>query len=167
MPVQATADDWELVSLSLRARLTNDTTLGDPQPEEFEEYDLAAHYRIMPWRKPFDSGWIIEPRLMASAGLLRAAGENGVVVSLIPQLAFQWKGFVTDLGIGFALLTPHKYGTQDYGGPFQFALTAGLKFPLYRHVGFGYRFMHYSDAGVNGEGTIGADFHMLELYYSY
>ncbi|WP_410000329.1 acyloxyacyl hydrolase [Halomonas sp. I1] len=31
----------------------------------------------------------------------------------------------------------------------------------------GYRFLHYSDAGVNGPDTTGADFHMIEFRYRY
>ncbi|WP_074749335.1 acyloxyacyl hydrolase [Halomonas caseinilytica] len=29
----------------------------------------------------------------------------------------------------------------------------------------GYRFLHYSDAGVNGPDTNGANFHMIEFSY--
>ena len=46
-----------------------------------------------------------------------------------------------------------------------FALTLGLGIPLYKKLGVGYRFMHSSDAGVNGLDTIGADFHMVEFIY--
>ena len=34
-----------LQSLGLRANLSSATTLGEPQPEEFEEYDLAVNVR--------------------------------------------------------------------------------------------------------------------------
>lgn len=70
-----------------------------------------------------------------------------------------------DLGAGGALFSKYRFGTQDYGGPFQFALTLGLRMPLYKKLGVGYRFMHYSDASINGPDTIGADFHMIEFIY--
>jgi hypothetical protein len=44
-------------------------------------------------------------------------------------------------------------------------LTVGAGFPLYKRLGLGYRFLHYSDAGVNGPDTIGADFHMIEFSF--
>lgn len=34
-------------------------------------------------------------------------------------------------------------------------------------LGLGCRFLHYSDAGVNGSDTTGADFHMIELRYRF
>jgi hypothetical protein len=65
------------------------------------------------------------------------------------------------------LLSAHRFGRQDYGGPFQFALTFGVTVPLYGRLDAGYRFLHYSDAGIYGGHTIGADFHMIELGYRF
>lgn len=65
------------------------------------------------------------------------------------------------------MLSRHRFGTQDYGGYFQFALTAGVGVPLFERLGAGYRYMHYSDAGINGDHTTGADMHMLELSYRF
>ncbi len=90
-----------------------------------------------------------------------------MVVSLIPGIALGREDgrFFIDFGAGGALFSKHRFGRQDFGGPFQFALTAGAGFPLYERLGLGYRFLHYSDAGVNGPDTIGADFHMIEFRY--
>ena len=167
-PEPSHSEGLRLLSLSARARVSGATTLGDQQPEEFQEYDLAAHFEL-PWQRYSESGWGFDTRLMASAGLLRAAGENGLVVSLIPELGLRRKDgrFVLDLGAGFALFSRYEYGTQDYGGPFQFALTVGASFPVTKRFGLGYRFLHYSDAAVNGSDTTGADFHMIELYYRF
>jgi Lipid A 3-O-deacylase (PagL) len=72
-----------------------------------------------------------------------------LVVSLIPLLVIgsQDKRFTLDMGAGGAVLSRHHFGTQDFGGYFQFALTAGVGVPLYKRVGVGYRFLHYSDGG--------------------
>lgn len=35
------------------------------------------------------------------------------------------------------------------------------------NLGLGYRFLHYSDAGINGSNTTGADFHMVEFTYRF
>ncbi|MGM0983394.1 MAG: acyloxyacyl hydrolase [Pseudomonadota bacterium] len=155
-------------SLSLRARLSEKTLLGDEAPEDFEEYDLSANVAL-PWERFSTSGWGVGTRLMASAGVLRGAGESALVVSAIPEvtLGSQDGRFLLDLGAGGALFSRHRFGTQDFGGPFQFALTLGIGGPLYRQLGLGYRFLHYSDAGVNGSDTTGADFHMIEVRYRY
>jgi len=160
------SEDLNLLSLSIRARLTGATVLGDKQPEEFKEYDVAGNFGL-PWERYSTSGWGMGTRLMASAGIMRGAGKNALVVSLIPELTLGSEDgrFILDLGAGGALLSRHRFGTQDYGGPFQFALTLGVSVPLYKKLGLGYRFLHYSDAGVNGSDTTGADFHMIEFSY--
>lgn len=162
------AGDLSVQSLGLRARISEKTLLGEAAPEEFEEYDLSANVAL-PWEHYSTSGWGVGTRLMASAGVLRGAGEQALVVSVIPELTLgsQDGRFLLDLGAGGALFSRHRFGTQDYGGPFQFALTLGIGGPLYRHLGLGYRFLHYSDAGVNGSDTTGADFHMIEFHYRY
>jgi hypothetical protein len=72
-----------------------------------------------------------------------------------------------DAGAGGALLSRHRFGTQDFGGSFQFALTMGAGVPLYERLGLGYRYLHYSDAGIHGSHTTGADIHMVELTYRF
>lgn len=69
--------------------------------------------------------------------------------------------------LGLALPSEHRYAQQDYGGPLQGVLTWGVTLPLLRPFGLGYRFVHYSDAGAYGPGTIGADFHMIELTHRF
>ena len=104
-------------------------------------------------------------RLMASAGILQGAGERGLVISLIPELTLgsDDRRYLLDAGIGAALFSKSRFGVQDYGGPLQFALTAGGRIPLNEKLGVGYRFLHYSDAGFYGPHTRGADFHMIEF----
>ena len=142
--------------------------LGEEQPESFRQYDLTTTIRT-PWEKEFAAGWGVGVRLLASAGVLQGADKTALVASLIPVLAVgtQDRRFTLDAGAGFALLSRHRYAQQDFGGPLQPALTVGISVPLYRRVGVGYRFLHYSDAGVYGEDTIGVDFHMIELTYRF
>jgi len=71
------------------------------------------------------------------------------------------------MGVGAALLSKQTFGIQDFGGPFQFALTTGVGVPLFKGLGAGYRFMHYSDAALYGEHTTGVDMHMLEITYRF
>jgi hypothetical protein len=158
-----------LLSVSIRANFSNTDVLGDVAPEEFGEYDVAANFRL-PWASWYSqSGWGSEIRLMTSAGALYGAGKTALVVSLIPLVTFgsQDGRFTLDMGVGAALLSRYAFGTQDYGGYFQFALTAGVSIPLFKRLGVGYRYMHYSDAAIYGPHNTGADLHMLELNYRF
>lgn len=168
VPWPSRAEDLRLLSIGLRARVSSATVFGKVQPEEFQEYDAVLTWGL-PWERYFPPGWGVGTRLMASAGVLRGAGENSLVISFIPALALgsQDGRFTLDMGVGGALLSEYRFGTQNYGGPFQFALTLGAGVPLYKHLGAGYRFLHYSDAGANGSHTIGADFHMVEFTYRF
>jgi hypothetical protein len=165
-PTLSYSEGLILQSLSMRARVSETTVLGKDAREDFEEYDVAVNFGL-PWKSYSTSGWGMGTRLMASIGILRGAGKNALVVSLIPELTLGSEDgrFTLDLGAGGALFSRHRFGTQDYGGPFQFALTVGVGVPFYKKLGIGYRFLHYSDAGVNGSDTTGADFHMIEFSY--
>ena len=162
------ASELELLSVGVRARLGEKKVLGKDQPESFREYDLVTTFRL-PWEEQVSAGWALGARLLASAGVLQGADKTAFVASLIPVLAIgtqDWR-FTLDLGAGLALLSRHRYAQQDYGGPFQAALTLGVSVPLHGRVAVGYRFLHYSDGGAYGHDTIGADFHMVELSYRF
>ena len=160
------ASDVELLSVGARVRVGEKRVLGKEQPESFHEYDLVTAIRL-PCEQRISDQWNVGARLLASAGVLQGADRTALVASLIPVLAIgtQDRRFILDLGAGLALLSKHRYAQQDYGGPLHFALTLGLSVPLYQRIGLGYRFLHYSDGGAYGHGTIGADFHMIELIY--
>jgi len=162
------AAEYELLSVGVRARVGEKRVLGAVQPESFRQYDVTTAIRL-PWEQPLRAGWAVGTRLLASAGVLEGAGKTALVASLIPVLAIGTQGgrLTLDLGAGLALLSRHRYAQQDFGGPLQSALTLGVSVPLYRRVGVGYRFLHYSDGGIYGENTIGADFHMIELIYRF
>jgi hypothetical protein len=101
--------------------------------------------------------------------VLKGQRDHAAVVSLIPVLAWGTRDgrYTFDAGIGTALLSRHRFAQQDFGGHGQFALTAGIGVPIGGRFGIGYRFVHYSDAGLYGGDTIGADFHMLEVTYRF
>ena len=162
------AEGFPLQSLSVRARLSEKTVLGKDAPESFKAYDVSANFTL-PWKHSFTANWGAGTRLMSSAGLLQGERENALVLSLIPELTLGSHDgrFTLDLGAGGALFSRHRFGTQDFGGPFQFALTLGIGVPIYKRLGVAYRFLHYSDAGLNGPSTTGADFHMIEFSYRY
>lgn len=149
-------------------RVGEQTVLGAEAPESFTAYDLRAWWPL-PVERPLALRLRLGTRLLASAGLFEGAGQTAAVVSAIPLATLGTAGgrWLADAGAGLALLSEHRYAEQDFGGPLQFALTAGLEAPLWRRLGIGYRFMHYSDAGGYGEHTIGADLHMLGLSWRF
>jgi hypothetical protein len=167
-PWPGRAEDSRLLSIGVRARVGGERVIGQVQPEAFHEYDAAAGIRL-PWERYWPSGWRLGTRLLASAGALQGADRTALVVSVIPVLAFGSRDgrFTFDLGAGGTVLSKHRYAQQDYGGPVQFALTFGIGVPIYGRVGLEYRFLHYSDAGIYGSYTIGADFHMVGLFYRF
>jgi len=158
-----------LLNISIRTRFSSTDVIGKVALEEFWEYSAAANFRL-PWERYSQSGWGVGTRLMASAGVLYGSeGDAALVVSFLPLIALGSKDgrFTVDLGAGGALLSRQRFGIQDFGGLFQFALTAGVSVPIYKKIGLGYRFMHYSDAAIYGPHNTGADFHMLELIYRF
>lgn len=168
IPWPGRAEELRLLNVALRGSVSAETVLGADAPETFREYSAALNCGL-PWERYPESGWGVGTRLIAGAGALRGGGKTALVVSLIPGFALgsQDGRYFLDMGFGGALLSRHRFGTQDYGGPFQFALTAGAGFPLYQRLGAGYRFLHYSDAGLNGANTTGADLHMLEFSWRF
>jgi hypothetical protein len=168
IPWPGRAEELRLLSLAVRGSVSAETMLGDDAPEENDAYDLALNVGL-PWDHYGVSGWGVGTRLMMSVGVLQGDGENALVVSLVPGFALGSKDgrFTLDLGAGVAYFSRYRFGEQDFGGPFQFALTVGAGFPLYQRLGAGYRFMHYSDAGAHGSHTTGADIHMVEFSYRF
>ncbi len=162
------AADFELLSVGARARVGEKRVLGVQHPESFRAWDVAATWRL-PWDYRLPLQWRLNTRLMASAGALHGADKTALLVSLVPLLAIDSPGggFTLDAGLGLAAMSEHRFAQQDFGGPLQAALTVGASVGLHERVAVGYRFMHYSDAGAWGKGTIGADFHMIELSWRF
>ncbi len=168
IPWPSYAEDLRLMSVGIRGGFTGASVLGEEQQESFQEYDLVAQVKV-PWGWYSTSGWGVGTKLIGSIGALTSEGSAGFITSLIPVVAFgsQDDRFALDFGIGGALLSKHRFDQQNFGGPFQIAATMGASVPLYQRIGIGYRFQHYSDGGLYGTDSRGADFHMLEITYRY
>jgi hypothetical protein len=162
------ADALRLTSVGIRGGVTGWTVIGADEIEQFQRYDVLATVAL-PWIWYSETAWGLDTALMASAGALLGGGEAGFIGTLTPVLALRSRDqrFSVDAGIGGALLTRHKFGDQQWGGPFQLVLTGGFRIPIYRALGIGYRYQHLSDADLYGNPSRGADFHMLELTYRF
>lgn len=157
-----------LLNVSIRVSVSSFDVVGSEAEEEFRAFDVAANFKS-PWGWYSQSGWGAGLRLMTGASALNGGGDTGLVFFLLPLLALgsQDGRFTLDMGAGGALFSRRTFGTQDFGGYFQFALTVGISVPLFWRLGAGYRFMHYSDAAIYGPNHVGADLHMLELIYRF
>jgi hypothetical protein len=167
-PTASRAFDIDLVNAGVRWRVGGEDVIGKEQKEDFHSYDVWANARL-PWQHYGESGWGVGTRLLTSAGVLKGGGTSALALSVLPLVALGSKDsrFTVDAGMGLALLSRAVYGQQDFGGYLQAALTFGIHVPIYQRLGGGYRFMHYSDAGIYGHDTIGADIHTLEFSYRF
>jgi hypothetical protein len=143
--------------------------LGKEQKYYFDMIDVAAVFKL-PWAWPLDGNlWGLETRLITSAGLLQGAGESGLIVTVVPDLALSgWEGLVTfDAGAGAGFFSNYKFGVQDFGGPVQIIATAGVRINPFSHAFAGFRAQHFSDAGLYGPSSLGVDMYIVELGYRF
>jgi hypothetical protein len=163
------AKPMALLGIGPRYGFGGDSPLGEEQKENFQMYDVAALFRL-PWSWWQRSGsWGLETRLIASAGELTAAGTGSFIATLVPALAVTSRngGVAVDVGMGAGFFSNYKFGVQDFGGPAQIVGTAGIGFNLLPGFHTGYRFQHFSDAGLYGGNSLGVDMHILEIAYRF
>jgi hypothetical protein len=164
------ADEPVLLSIGPRFGFSGKSPfLGKEQKYNFHLIDVAAVFRL-PWSwRLGESPWTLETRLLTSAGVLGAAGENGVMATVVPLLAVSgWDRFVSlDAGAGAAAFTRERFGIQDFGGPVQIVATIGFQINPIPHTYAGFRLHHFSDAGAYGPNTLGVDMYIIELGYRF
>ena len=167
LPSLTTAGELAFESFQLRGGFSGGSPLGEEQREKFYQGDVALAARL-PWEWEVGSGWIFRTRMLGSAGVLRGAQDTAGVFTFVPvDIAFGRKdGLVTiDMGAGGGLFTRHTFGSQDFGGPFQFVWTFGITSRFAGPLGAGYHFQHYSDATIYGSESRGTDLHLFEVIY--
>ena len=164
------AGDMALLSIGPRIGFSGSTPLlGKRETESFRMADVAAVFTL-PWSWPLGgSAWSLNTRLTASAGLLEAAGDSSLIMTVVPGLALSgWKGLVSfDAGAGAGFFSNHKFGMQDFGGPVQIVATMGVRVNPFSHAYTGFRLQHFSDAGLYGSSSLGVDMYIVELGYRF
>jgi hypothetical protein len=164
------AEDMALLSIGPRIGFSAKTPLlGKEQKYNFHLADVAAVFKL-PWSWPLGgNSWSLETRLITSAGLLTAAGESGLMITVVPELALSgWEGFVTfDAGAGAGFFSNYKFGMQDFGGPVQIVATVGVRVNPFSHAYAGFHAQHFSDAGLYGSSSLGVDMYIVELGYRF
>jgi hypothetical protein len=168
--VPSPAEDKILVSIGPRIGFSGHSPfLGKEQKHNFHLADVAAVFRL-PWSWPLgEGGWKLETRLITSAGRVAAAGDSGLMATVVPALALSaWNDVVTlDVGVGAGFFSTYTYGMQDIGGPVQVVATAGVRVNPLSQAYAGFRVQHFSDAGLYGSSTLGADMYIVELGYRF
>jgi Lipid A 3-O-deacylase (PagL) len=164
------AEDITLQSIGPRIGFSRETPLlGKRETESFLMADVSAIFRL-PWSKPLGrSAWNLATIVSASAGILEAAGDSGLIMTVVPGLALNgWEGLVSfDAGAGAGFFSRYKYGKQDFGGPVQLAATMGGRINPFSHAYVGLRFQHFSDAGLYGSSSLGVDLYIIEFGYQF
>ena len=164
------AGDIALLSIGPRIGFSRETPLlGRRQTASFRMADVSAVFTL-PWSRQLgDSAWSLKTRLTTSAGLLEAADDHGLMMTVVPGLALHgWNERVRfDAGAGAGVFSRHKFGAQDFGGPVQIVLTMGFHLNPFSHAYTGFRVQHFSDAGLYGSSSLGVDLYIVELGYRF
>jgi hypothetical protein len=167
IPSVAASGEVALESFHVRGGFSGGSPLGEEQREKFYQGDVALTARL-PWAWEVGYGWLFRIRTLGSAGVLKGGQDTSGVFTFVPlDIAFGRKdGLVTiDMGGGVGLFTRHTFGSQDFGGPFQFVWTFGITSRFAGPFGAGYHFQHYSDATIYGSQSRGTDLHLFEAIY--
>lgn len=148
--------------------IKGESPLGEQMRESFAGGDVFATFRL-PWSWYSLAGWGVGTRLITSLGAFSANEKVSFVTAAVPVLTLgrQDDRVTLDAGIGGAMVSAHRFGRHNLGGPFQFVATAGASVAVLPKVSVGYRFQHYSDGTIFGMDTRGIDLHMIELTFRY
>ena len=139
----------------------------DRNEEEFEQYEGFAIWSL-PWSHQWDFGSSLGTYLEANAGVLSGCGASAFVGSIGPGIFLTGlEGIVEiSLGINPTVISKHKFGDENLGGPIQFTSHVGLNFIFADHFQIGYRLQHMSNAIIY-EHNPGLNTHMIEVGYRF
>ena len=117
--------------------------------ESFNQLEIAAAWRL-PWTWMLDSGWRLDSRINASAGVLHGGGDTAAIATTGPGLAWvsPSQQFTVEAGISPTLVSRHEFGNADFGGIFQFTSFIGLNYRIGKQTTTSFRVQHMSNAGI-------------------
>ena len=159
-PLCASEPGWR--SIGLRGGINDNRN-----DENFEQYEGFTTWNL-PWSWQWDSGWALGTYLEANAGVLTADGESAFVGSIGPGLYISGLKEMVEISMGInpTVISKHKFGDENLGGPIQFTSHIGLNFIFKHHYSIGYRLQHMSN-GVLYEHNPGVNMHMIEVGYRF
>jgi lipid A 3-O-deacylase len=135
--------------------------------ENFKQYESFVTWSL-PWIWHPHINWTIGTYFEANAGVLRADGESAFVGSIGPGLYFSGFKDKIDISMGInpTIISKHKFGDENLGGPINFTSHIGLNLNFARHFTIGYRLQHMSN-GVIYKHNPGLNMHMIEVGYRF
>ena len=158
-PLLANENSWR--SIGLRAGVND-----DHNDENFEQYEGFTTWDLA-WSWQWDSGWVLDTYLEANAGVLTADGESAFVGSVGPGLYISFPKLVAiSMGINPAVISKHRFGDENLGGPIQFISHIGLNINFFHHYSLGYRLQHMSNFVLYDDNP-GLNMHMIEVEYRF
>lgn len=135
--------------------------------EDYKQYEGFASWSL-PWIWHPSLNWTIGTYLEANAGILRGGGESGFVGSIGPGIFFTGFNNKLDISMGInpTIISKHKFGDENLGGPVEFTSHIGLNLNFARHFTIGYRLQHMSNCVIY-EHNPGLNIHMIEVGYRF
>jgi lipid A 3-O-deacylase len=160
LPLYGSEIVWR--SIGLRGGVNDDRN-----DEDFEQYEGFTIWSL-PWSHQWDFGWTLGTYLEANAGILNGGGTSAFAGALGPGIYLAGLEGIVEISIGInpTIISKHKFGDENLGGPIQFTTHVGLNFIFATHVHIGYRLQHMSNAIIY-EHNPGLNTHMIELGYRF
>ena len=165
-----------LITIASAARGTDQQWIGvgarfgfskDVRGENFNQLEINTAYRL-PQTWMLDSGWTLNSRINASAGVLHGGGDTAAIGTIGPGL--EWvspsQGFSIEAGISPTLVSRHEFGDADFGGIFQFTSFIGLSSRIGSQKAVSLRIQHMSNASIY-DSNPGLDQAMLGIDYRF
>jgi hypothetical protein len=131
--------------------------------DTFRQAEVFAFWDL-PWA--WDLGSRLKCRLQthleASAGWLGSRNENAFVGTVGAGLLFTRDNIPLSLALGFrpTVLSRSDFTERDFGIPFQFTSSAGVRLDVSRRFSLGYQCQHMSNAGLSSRNP-GLNMHMF------
>jgi lipid A 3-O-deacylase len=159
-PLSASETAWR--SVGLRGGVNDHRN-----DEDFEQYEAFSTWNL-PWFWNWDSGWALGTYLEANAGVLSGGGDSAFVGSIGPGLYISGFREMVEISMGInpTIISKHKFGDENLGGPIEFTSHIGLNFIFDHHYSIGYRLQHMSNA-VLYEHNPGLNMHMIGVGYRF
>ena len=162
VPLHISASEVVWRSIGLRGGV-NDSG----NDEDFEQYEGFAVWNL-PWKWQWESGWTVGTYLEANAGVLNGDDTLAFIGAIGPGIFITGIDGIVEISMGInpTIISKHKFGDENLGGPVQFTSHVGLNIIFFNQIHIGYRFQHMSNARIYEENP-GLDTHMIELGYRF
>jgi lipid A 3-O-deacylase len=117
---------------------------------EFNQAEIVSDWDL-PWEGDLGSRWWLHTRLDLSAGWLGSRSANAAIGTVGPVLVLGRGEFPISIEVGTSptLLSRSDLGAKDFGTCVQFTSHLGVNWDLNRHLRFGGRIQHMSNAHLS------------------